>query len=429
LSSILGAWRRLLSLAGLCIVASALLELVPPLLLKSIIDDNLALGTTDGLFLLAILYLAATGLAQGLGFATTFLTSVAAQGGLNQLRLRLFTHLQKLPIAFYDRTPLGDVISRCTADVDTVDTLFSSGVVNLVADAIRLITVVIAMISLSPQLSLVTALAAPPLIVITNAFRIRVRSAERANRLAIGRLNAQIQETLRGVEVIQVFHRQAAFVARFRHALKNALDVYNRATVYTSLYPPTMAILSASIIALLLWASTWVLFTSIGISLGTLTAFVLLFQRFFAPISALGEEWQTVQSALSGMERIFQVLSLPLDTPTVPVNVATATDCSAYRDAQCCVRLCAGRASLVRGVAGGQTRRAPRSGRAHGRRQEQHAQSTIRAVRAVVWLRANRWTRSLFDTGKRSALHDWRRAADPAVVQRHGARQLDSERR
>jgi len=329
LSSILSPWRILLSLAGLCIVASALLELVPPLLLKRIVDDNLALGTTRGLLLLAVLYLAATGLAQGLGFVTTYLTAVSAQGGLNELRLRLFAHLQKLPIAFYDRTPLGDVISRCTADVDTVDTLFSSGVVNLVADAIRLVTVVIAMISLSPQLSLVTVLAGPPLIVITNAFRVRVRSAERANRLAVGRLNAQVQETLRGVEVIKVFHRQTAFVARFRHALKNALDVYNRATVYTSLYPPTMAILSASIVALLLWASTWPLFTSLGISLGTLTAFVLLFQRFFAPISALGEEWQTVQSALSGMERIFQVLSLPPDTATAPVDAATATDSAA----------------------------------------------------------------------------------------------------
>jgi ATP-binding cassette subfamily B protein len=305
-------------------VASALLELVPPLLLRRIVDDNLAQGTTNGLLLLAALYLAATGLAQGLGFVTTYLTAVSAQGGLNDLRLRLFAHLQRLPIAFYDRTPLGDVISRCKADVDTVDTLFSSGVVNLVADAVRLVTVVIAMIRLSPQLSLVTLLAVPPLLVITNAFRIRVRDAERANRLAVGQLNAHLQETLRGVEVIKVFHRQAAFVARFRRALRTALDVYNRATVYTSLYPPTMAILSAGIIALLLWASAWPAFTAIGISLGTLTAFVLLFQRFFAPISALGEEWQTVQSALSGMERIFQVLSLPLAEAGAPPS-ATAT--------------------------------------------------------------------------------------------------------
>jgi len=139
---------------------------------------------------------------------------------------------------------------------------------------------------------------------------VRVRAAERHNRRAVGLLNSHLQETLGGVEVIRAFGRQATFIARFRVALREALSAFNRATVYSAIYSPIMALLSASAIALLLWVGTGGGAASWGITIGTLTAFVLLFQRFFEPITTLGDDWQTVQSALSGIERIFEVLAL-----------------------------------------------------------------------------------------------------------------------
>src|SRR6185436_5771418 len=111
----------------------------------------------------------------------------------------------------------------------------------------------------------------------------RVREAERNNRLAVGHLNTHLQETLSGVEVIRAFGREAAFAQRFRLALREALAAYNRATVYASLYTPLMAILSALVVALLLWVGSLNSLTARNISLGTLTAFVLLFRRFFTP--------------------------------------------------------------------------------------------------------------------------------------------------
>jgi ATP-binding cassette subfamily B protein len=313
LGSILMPHRRAILLIALFILAGAFLELAPPLVIKRLVDEHLAPRLADGVGLLAVLYLVAIGGVQALGFLTNYMTAYASQGALRDLRVRLFSHLQRLPLPYYDRTPLGDVISRCTADVDTVDTLFTSGVAGLIANLVRLATVSAAMVALSPLLAAVSALVVPVLLWITNYFRRNIRDAERRNRAAVGQMNSDLHEILGGVEVIRAFGREWAFAARFRRTLRGVLLAYNRSALFSSLYPPVMGILSTSIIALLLWSGTQAASTDFGVSLGTLTAFVLLFQRFFEPITALGDEWQTVQSALSGAERIFQVLALPLE--------------------------------------------------------------------------------------------------------------------
>jgi ATP-binding cassette subfamily B multidrug efflux pump len=318
LAPLLRPWRGALALAMLGVLLAKALELVPALLIQRIVDDHLAIRQADGLLALALLYLGTTVGAQILSAGAVYLTAVAAQSALHAVRMRLVEHLQHLPLRYYDQTPLGDVISRCTADVETVDTLFSTGVITLVANLLRLVTAAVAMALLSPILTLVALLVVPPLLGITRLFQVRVRAAERDNRRAIGRLNTDLQETLSGVDVIRAFGRATIFVARFRAGLRESLAASNRATVYSALYSPLMALLAASMIALLLWAGTGGIAPSWGISVGTLTAFVLLFQRFFEPITSLGDDWQTVQSALSGIERISEVLALPPETRPAP---------------------------------------------------------------------------------------------------------------
>jgi len=311
----------------LTILVGAGLELVPPLVMQRIIDDHLTPGISTGMWLLAIIYLASVAGVQGLGFLSSYLTALTAQGALKDLRVRLFRHLQRLPLSYYDQNPLGDTISRCTADVDTLDTLFSSGVAGLMADLVRLVTVSVAMIALSPLLTLISALVVPPLLWVTNSFRKRIRAAERANRLAVGAMNTHLQETLGCVEVIRAFGREPSFTARFRRVMKQTLAAYNQAATYSALYTPIMQMLMAAAISLLLWSGAHSTFAVWQISLGTLTAFVLLFKRFFDPITALGEEWQTVQSALSGAERIFQVLDMPIEEVSQP-DKATLVEAS-----------------------------------------------------------------------------------------------------
>ena len=123
---------------------------------------------------------------QGMTFLYGYLAAAVAQGVLSDLRTRLFAHLQRLPASYFDRVPIGDVISRCTADVDTLDTVFSSGVALLLANLVRLVTIAVAMVALSPGLSLIAALIAAPLVLVTRAVQVRVREAERESRVAIG---------------------------------------------------------------------------------------------------------------------------------------------------------------------------------------------------------------------------------------------------
>jgi ATP-binding cassette subfamily B protein len=327
-------WRWSLTLVGLSVVLGAVLELVPPLLVQQIVDAHLRPGRAEGLLWVAMLYLAATSGVHGMGFLTEYLTAIIAQGVLHKLRVRLFAHLQTLPVSYYDRTPLGDIISRCTADVETVSTLFTTAAAGgavassgggqggtsgamVLMGVVRLGTIAAAMVALSPLLSLVAALTTVPVGLVTRYFQVRVRDAERASRAAVGRQYTHLQEMLGGVEVIRALGSEATGIARFRAALSDGLTAYNRATVYSALYIPLMVILSTLAMALVLWVGVagQGMLASLHLSLGTLTAFVLLLQRFFVPMMTLGNEWQTVQAALAGLERIFQVLGLASETP------------------------------------------------------------------------------------------------------------------
>jgi ATP-binding cassette subfamily B multidrug efflux pump len=318
LTELLRSRQRILMIIALLVLIGALFELLPPLLIRWIVDDHLAVGKSEGLLMLALCYLGAMALGQGLAFVYGYLAAAVAQDVLSNLRVRLFGHLQRLPASYFDHNPLGDAISRCTADIDTLDTMFTSGVATLVANLFRLVTISAAMIILSPMLSLAAAVSLPPLVIVTRYFQVRIRDAERASRRAVAGMNTHLQETLRGVEVIQAFQREASFVARFRRVLARVLHASNRSTIYSSFYPPLTALLTYSAIAFLLWAGTRDVSGTWGISIGTLTAFALLLQRFFTPVTALGDEWQTVQGALSGAERIFEVLALPADKPSLP---------------------------------------------------------------------------------------------------------------
>jgi ATP-binding cassette subfamily B multidrug efflux pump len=319
LFGLLRPWRVRVTLVTVSVLAAAAFELVPPLVIRRIVDSHLSAGQPDGLLFLALLYLGAAAAVQLMTLAYNYLAATIAQGVLSALRVRLFAHVQRLPTSYFDRVPIGDVISRCTADIDTLDTVFSSNVALLLANLVRLGTITVAMVALSLPLSLVAALIVPPLALVTRFLQVRVRQAERDNRRAVGAINARLQENLRSTEVIRAFGREPEFVAGFRQILLRGLAASNRSSFFSSVYTPMTAILSALAVAALLWAGTQEAVVALGISLGTLTAFLILMQRFFQPITALGEEWQTVQGAMASAERIFGTLALAPEGPLAVV--------------------------------------------------------------------------------------------------------------
>jgi len=331
LGPFLRPWRWALAMVALCMFVARVLDLAPARIVQRVVDQHLTPGRADGLLTLGLLYLGSVVAAQAVNFVAIYLTAIIAQDALRALRVRLANHLQRLPLGYYDRTPIGDIISRCTADVETVDTLFSTGAINLVGNLVRLLTAFGAMLLLSVPLTLVALVTVPPLVAITRFFQLRVRSAERDTRRAVGLLNTHLQETIGGVDVIRAFGREETFTARFRVALRTALLATNRSTLYSSLYTPIMAFLAAAATALLLWSGTAGFTAAWGVSIGTLTAFVLVFGRFFEPITSIGDDWQTVQSALSGIERIVQILAVPAED-RAPIAAAGDADGLVVRD-------------------------------------------------------------------------------------------------
>ena len=324
LANLLQPWRARAIAVVVLVLAAGSFELAPPFIVRAIVDDHLLVGRPAGLLLLAILYLGASAAVQAMTFLYSYLAATIAQGVLSRLRVRLVAHIQRLPMSHLDRTPVGDLISRCTSDIEAVDTVFSSGVAVLVANLVRLLTLTVGMLVLSPALTLVAALVAPPLVVTLRFLQVRVRQSERATRIAIGALTARLQESLRGIEVVRAFGRESEAVGGFRQVLGEALAASNRATRFSALYTPVTAMLASLAVAALLWAGTRPTFEAFGLSLGTLAAFLILLQRVFQPITALGEEWQTVQGALAGAERIFATLALAPEnagpTTTRPEN-------------------------------------------------------------------------------------------------------------
>ena len=308
-------WRRQLALVVACVAGAALAGVVPPLVIRHVVNGNLVPRHAAGLLPAGLVYLGAVAAVAALGYAYSYLAAIVAQRAIAALRVRLFAHLARLPVSYLDRTPLGDTISRATSDVETIDTLFTDGIATLVGQLASLVAVAIAMVAISPVLSAVSLVVVPPLALASRWLQVRVRDAERQTRVAIGGLNTQLSETVGGSETIRAFGRQATFVARFRIGLRRTLTAQEASVRYNAFFTPVTALLSASAIAVLLWVGAGGLFRSAGVNLGTLVAFVLLFQGFFAPIVALGDQWNAVQAALAGAERVFEVLNLPAEPP------------------------------------------------------------------------------------------------------------------
>lgn len=300
-------------LTVLCVAAAALADVTPPLIVRHVINDNLVAHRAAGLLAAGLAFLGAVAAAAMFTYAYSYLSAVVAQRAIAALRVRLFAHLARLPVSYLDRTPLGDIISRATSDVETIDDLFTDGIATLVGQLASLIAIAVAMVAISPLLSVVSLVVVPPLALASRWLQVRVRDAERDTRRAIGGLNVQLSETVAGSETIRAFGREEAFVARFRSGLRDTLLAQERSVRYNALFTPITGLLSSLAIAALLWVGAGGLFRSAGVTLGSLVAFVLLFQGFFAPIVALGDQWNAVQAALAGAERVFEVLNLPAE--------------------------------------------------------------------------------------------------------------------
>ena len=308
------AWPLFVVMA-IATAAAALLELVPPLLLRRIIDSYLNAGQLTGLTYVALLYVGALIASSAVGFVQVFVNSYIGQSILLELRSFMAEHLAKLPMSYYSRTAVGDTISRITSDVDSVNSIFaqsaatSMGVSNLLTDAVKIIAVLIAMFTISPRLALIVLAAVPVVYFVSTYFRRNTYRTQQQVRRTVGGINTFLQETFSGMRTVKAYGKEDEYADRFQQPLRDNLKAVNGAAVYDAYFPCTMQVIRAATIAVVVWfgAKTGANAT-FAITIGSLAAMADLVTRLFAPIDSITGEFQTLQQARAGFKRIVELL-------------------------------------------------------------------------------------------------------------------------
>jgi len=310
-------WVVLMSVI-LLTVASAF-RLVGPLLTEIAIDKHIKNGDFIGLIQICELFLLVLVVQFVVSFIQTYLTNWTGQKIMHDLRVQIFSHIQQLHLGYFDRIPVGRLITRMTNDVDVLNELFTSGVVNLVGDLVSLVGIVVIMLWLDWRLALVCFSVVPLLFIATLVFKAKVRGSYRRVRAAIARINAFLQENITGMSVVQLFGQEERKLGEFDERNREHLDANLASILYYAVYYPVISLISALSIALIVWYGG--LRTLEGtITLGVLVAFFQYTDRFYKPISDLSEKFNILQSAMASSERIFSLLETPpeISSPLSP---------------------------------------------------------------------------------------------------------------
>lgn len=294
-------------LAILLLLAVAGVELLGPYLTKVALDRAIPERDYPFLVQLAAIYGAALLLGALLEYAQTLLTTWLGQRIMYDLRVQLFAHLQRLDLRFYDRNPVGRLMTRVTNDVEVLNELFSSGVVTVFGDIFTLLLILTAMLLLDWRLSLVTFAVLPIVALAAFLFRGLIRRAYRDIRVRLARINAFLQERITGVRVVQLFGREAETARRFDTVNRDHLDAHLRSITYYALFFPVIEVLTAVALALILWYGGGEV-TRDTLTIGTIAAFLQYARRFFRPIQDLSEKYNILQGAMASAERIFELL-------------------------------------------------------------------------------------------------------------------------
>jgi ATP-binding cassette, subfamily B, multidrug efflux pump len=293
------------------LMTQSLLALVGPRLTEHALDVAVPKHDLGLLGLLAGLYLATLAGDFVVEYGGTLLTAYIGQRVMYDLRMQLFRHLQRLSIGYFDRHPVGRLMTRVTSDVETLNELFSSGVVTIFGDAFTLVAIMMMMLAIDVRLALVTFAVIPLVWLTARVFRRQVRQAFGDIRVRLARLNAFLQERLSGMRVVQLFGREEDTARRFGVLNREHLDAHLRSITIYAVFFPAVEVLTAVAMALLLWYGGLRVLDS-TLTVGVLAAFIQYTRRFFQPLQDLSEKFNLLQSAMASSERVFALLDEPV---------------------------------------------------------------------------------------------------------------------
>ncbi len=316
-------WPRALT-ALAAIVAGVGFQLAQPYLIRTAIDEYIAPGRLDGVRTVALLYLATLVGAFIAEFLQTTTLQMLGQRIMFDLRRQVFDHLQRLDVAYYDRNPVGRLMTRVTSDVDAINDLFTSGVVSVFGDVLSLAGITVVLFMLDWRLALLTLCVLPLIVLVTQWFRRHVRETYREVRTWVARLNAFLQESLTGMSTIQLFTRESRNFDEFDGINVGHRDANIRSIFYYAVFYPAIELVGAVSTAFIIWwGGSWVMDDSL--TLGTMVAFLQYSQRFFRPISDMSEKFNLLQAAMASSERLFGLLDTPVGIESPGAQHATGS--------------------------------------------------------------------------------------------------------
>jgi ATP-binding cassette subfamily B multidrug efflux pump len=296
--------------------------------MKLAIDRYIATGDFRGLDQIAIGFLAILIVSFILEYVQTWVLQMTGQRIMFDMRMQIYRHLQRLDLQFYDRNPVGRLMTRVTTDVDVLNDLFTAGVVSIFGDVFTLIGIMVVLVWMDWRLALVAFAVLPLIVLVTQWFRRNVRESYRTVRTWIARINAFLQEHITGMATVQLFRRERVSFTRFDEINRKHRDANLDSIFYYAVFYPVIEVIGAIASALIIWfGGGWAMQGTV--TLGSLVAFLQYSQRFFRPISDMSEKFNVLQAAMASSERIFTLL----DTP-VKIESAAAGQGSTFEGAE-----------------------------------------------------------------------------------------------
>jgi ATP-binding cassette, subfamily B, multidrug efflux pump len=350
-------WKVVIALVSIVFKAGA--DILGPYLIKVVIDrylaptkgahsflgDHLSSNALTGIAEIGGIYVGLLLFAFGLEYLQIYFMQWTGQLVMFDLRSQIFRHLQRMHIGFYDKNPVGRLVTRVTTDVDALNEMFTSGVVAIFEDIFVLAGIIAIMLSMNWKLALITFAVLPLIAIATKMFRDSVRESYRRIRIAIARINAHMQEHVSGMMVLQLFNREERAFRKFSEVNENHMEAYKDAIFAHALYYPVVEVLSSIAIACVIWfggndvlRGAETISVSLGFihhlptlrtvqsvtTLGVLVAFMQYAQRFFRPIQDLSEKYNILQSAMAASERVFKLLDTPAEVTSPAIARAPA---------------------------------------------------------------------------------------------------------
>lgn len=290
---------------------------IRPMLVGFTLDQHILKGDYHGLLNITILMLVLLALQTGFQYAHTLLTNKLGQSAIRDLRINVFNHITKLRLKFFDKTPIGQLITRTVSDLETIADIFSEGLIAMIGDLLQVIVITTIMFYMDWKLTLAVLVPMPFLIIATRIFQKSIKTAFQEVRAEVSNLNTFLQEHISGIAIIQYFAREDQEYKKFKQINSRYRDANIRSNWYYSIFFPVVELISAMSLGLLIWYGSKTILNDATIEPGIITTFIMFINMLFRPIRELADKFNTLQMGMVGAERVFKVLDTQEQTADI----------------------------------------------------------------------------------------------------------------